>query len=75
MTKSTMDAVDSSNIEAIGYNAESRELHVQFKGGSVYIHEEFPPSLAAEFKASPSKGSFYHAHIKNRFNAKRADPA
>jgi hypothetical protein len=73
MTKPTMDAVDSSNIEAIGYRPESRECHVQFKGGATYVHEEFPADLYAEFKASPSKGSFYHARIKNQFKTTKAD--
>ena len=73
MPKLTMDAVDRSNIEVIGYHPESRELHVRFKGGSTYIHDDFPPELYADFKSSDSKGRFYHQKIKNQFKTTKAE--
>ena len=73
MNKVTMDAVDSSNVMAIGYDAEAGEMHVQFRGGSTYIYENVPPDLSEEFKASPSKGSFYHERVKSQFKFRKAE--
>lgn len=73
MPKPTMDACESSNIEAIGYDEENGALHVQFKGGATYVHDNFPAPLYEEFKGSESKGKFYHARIKNQFVTRKAE--
>jgi len=72
-TKPTMDACQSSNIEAHGYDEEEGACHVQFKGGAIYIHDNFPAALYEEFKSAESKGKFYHARIKNQFPTRKAD--
>lgn len=71
MPKPTMDAADSSNIEAIGYDAEASELYVQFKGGSTYIYEGVPSEVHDEFKASPSKGAFLSSRIKPEYKFRK----
>ncbi len=59
-----MNYVDSSNIEAIGYDAEHSQLHVQFKGGMTYVISEVPQEVYDQFLSAPSKGSYYNRSIK-----------
>jgi len=66
-----MAPVKSSNIAAIGY--ENGVMHVQFVGGGTYVLSNVTPKEHADFMASPSKGSHYHAHFRGseRHGAKR----
>lgn len=57
--------VDSSNIEAVGYDDDSQELHVQFLGGGCYVYHQVPRQIFDEFINAPSKGSFLNREIKN----------
>lgn len=56
--------VDSSNVEAIGYDSETGELHVQFLSGGYYIYHDVPAELFEELKRAPSIGSFLNREIK-----------
>lgn len=67
MKMTTVDG--SSNVEAIGYDEASKELHVTFRGGTTYSHDDVPHSLFLEFSESLSKGSFYAKEIRNKFKA------
>jgi hypothetical protein len=59
--------VKSSNVDAVGYDAATKELHVRFKGNpKVYIHDGVTPQQHAAFLASPSKGKFYAANFKGK---------
>ena len=65
--------VDSKNIEAIGYDAETMQLHVRFlKSGETYIYFNVEPWLFEEFKAAPSKGTFLNERIKKNFDYSKA---
>lgn len=59
-----MTYVDSSNIEAIGYDDDTLELHVRFLNGGYYIYHDVPRQTYDEFMAAPSKGSFLNREIK-----------
>ena len=66
-----MSFVDSSNIEAIGYDETSQELHVQFLSGGKYVYYDVPRELFDAFMAAPSKGSFLNREIKEVFRYAR----
>ena len=57
--------VDSSNIEAVGYDAGSQELHVQFLGGGRYVYHQVPRYIFDDFLNASSKGSFLNREIRN----------
>lgn len=57
--------VDSSNIESVGYDDASQELHVQFLGGGYYVYHQVPRHIFDEFINAPSKGSFLNREIRN----------
>jgi hypothetical protein len=61
--------VDSSNIEAIGYDSASRELHVRFlKSGETYVYYEVEEWVFEDFKIADSKGAFLNTNIKDKYN-------
>jgi len=60
--------VDSSNIEAIGYESSTMELHVRFlKSGKTYVYYSVEEHIYSEFMQSDSKGSFLHSRIKPNY--------
>jgi len=64
-----MDAVESSQIAAVGHDATTNTLAIQFPGkgerlGSVYHYANFTTDQFAEFKAAESKGSHFIKQIK-----------
>lgn len=65
----TLTPVDSSQVAAIGYNAESQTLRVEFKPrktetkGQVYEYQNVPAKLHADLMKAESKGAFLSKHI------------
>jgi len=62
MTTITMDSVESSQIEAVGYAAESQTLAIQFKAkgtapGSLYHYSNFSPADWEVLRAAESIGA------------------
>lgn len=63
-----MTYVDSSNIESIGYDESSQELHVRFLSGGYYIYQQVPSYVFDDFINAPSKGSFLNREIKGVYD-------
>lgn len=61
------EPVDSTNLAAIGYDASTKTLQVDFKNGRRYQYPNVPPETFAEFKAAASVGKYFAAHIKSEF--------
>lgn len=59
-----MNYVDSSNIEAIGYNSDAQELYIQFLSGATYVYYGVPEHVYEEIMDAPSKGSYLNRVIK-----------
>lgn len=63
-----MHFVDSSNVEAIGYDPDSRELHVRFlKSGDIYVYYDVEEWVFQEFLQADTKGGYLNANIKDRY--------
>lgn len=61
--------VDSSNIEAIGYDATTQELHVRFlKSGETYVYYTVEEWVFQEFMQTDSKGTYLNINIKGRYD-------
>jgi hypothetical protein len=71
--------VQSSQIHAIGYDAGSSTMRVQFKGaggpGSVYDYTGVPGDVHAEFVKSESIGRFFGAKVKGAFEYRKLPAA
>lgn len=67
-----MQTVDSTNIEAIGYDPDSRELHVRFvQSGDTYAYYNVDKWVFNEFIAADSKGQYLNANIKGVYDYAR----
>ena len=63
-----MNLVDSSNIEAIGYDPDNQELHVRFlKSGETYVYYDVEEWVFQELMQADSKGTYLNANIKEKF--------
>jgi hypothetical protein len=61
MTKMTQ--VESSMIDAVGYDAKTRILEVLFNSGKIYGYEDVPPKVYKGLMAADSKGRYMLAEI------------
>lgn len=57
--------VKSSNIEAVGYDAGAREMHVRFRGGATYRYRDVAPELHQALIGAESVGKHFHAHVRH----------
>ena len=62
-----MHYVDSSNVEAIGYDPATQELHVQFLKSGTYVYFGVEESVFHEFMQAPSKGQYLNETVKGRY--------
>jgi hypothetical protein len=62
-----MHYVDSTNIEAIGYDAQAQELHVCFLSGDTYIYHGVPQDVYDDLMNAPSKGSYLNRVVKGTY--------
>lgn len=60
-------AVSSSTIRAIGYEAESTTLEVEFNSGAVYQYHGVPQDLFDGLMQAESKGRYLNAHVKGSY--------
>lgn len=61
--------VQSSCIQAVGYDESIKEMYIQFKGGTVaYTYHRVPKDIYDEFLLSSSKGHYYHLFIRGKFD-------
>lgn len=65
-----MTFVDSSNVEAIGYDVGAQELHVRFlKSGQTYVYYSVEEWVFREFLQADSKGKFFAARIRDQYQS------
>jgi len=65
-------AVESSLIERVAYDAETQTLSIQMHNSSdTYLYKGVPPALFEDFLEADSKGAFYVKKIKGQFETIR----
>jgi hypothetical protein len=67
-----MQPVSSSNIAAIGYDAENQAVYVQFLNGSIYAYKGVPEHEYENLRTAPSVGSYLNRNFKNVYPYERA---
>ncbi|KAB8140354.1 KTSC domain-containing protein [Chloroflexia bacterium SDU3-3] len=63
--------VESSMIQAVGYDAEAQMLEVVFNSGKSYRYTGVPPTVYNELLAASSKGQYMQAHILDFYPVSR----
>lgn len=57
--------VVSRNLMAVGWDANSNELQVQFRNGRIYSYQTVPEELYMGLINAVSKGTFFAQTIRN----------
>lgn len=68
-----MIAVQSSNIESVGYDENDQEVYVKFLNGSVYVYRGVPLHDFEGLRDTPSVGSYLHRNFKNIYPYERIE--
>lgn len=71
--------VKSSQIAAIGYDAGTKTLEIEFPGlagaaGSVYQYSDVPAEVHANLMGAESPGRYFGVHIRGKFAFKKVEP-
>jgi hypothetical protein len=59
--------VTSSNLRSVGYDAKQLLLEVEFQDGATYQYTGVPASAHQALMLAGSKGSYFHANIRDRY--------
>lgn len=62
-----MNPVNSSNVQAIGYDADKKKLRVAFHNGSVYDYHDVPQEAYDASLTAESVGKYLNTHIKPKY--------
>jgi hypothetical protein len=60
-------SVQSTNITAIGYDADAKKLGVKFSSGKKWHYSDVPQSRFDDLMAADSKGSYFAREIKGKY--------
>ena len=72
-SKIEMVAVESSMIDAIGYDADAKVLKIKFDSGDTYKYKGVDAATHKKLMSAKSKGTFFEKHIKDKYEAKKCD--
>lgn len=62
-----MTSVDSSNVEAVGYDEDSSTLQVAFKNGTMYQYFDVPENVFIALRDADSVGGYLASRIKGTY--------
>lgn len=60
--------MDSTLIRRARYWPDTRALELCFASGRRYLYLGVPPAIAEGFQQARSKGAYFNAHIRGRFD-------
>lgn len=66
-----MQPVSSSNIAAVGYDAENQVVYVQFLDGANYAYKGVPEHQFENLLTASSVGSYLNRNFKNVYPYER----
>ena len=66
-----MIPVESSNIDSIGYDADSKELYVKFLTGVRYKYSNVPERKFINFITAESYGKYFAEYIRGKFDTEK----
>ncbi|MBI9054388.1 MAG: KTSC domain-containing protein [Bacteroidales bacterium] len=62
------ESVSSSNLAAVGYDANSKTLEIEFNHGGVYQYANVPSNVHSGLMNANSHGSYFHQYIKDVYS-------
>lgn len=67
-----MQHVSSSNVAAVGYDAENQVVYVQFLNGTTYLYKGVSEAEFENLRTAASVGSYFNRYFKNMYPYERA---
>ena len=67
--------VESSNLQAIGYDDLPMDITIRFLKGGDYVYHAVPFSVVMRLLQASSKGSFLASRIKGHYDYTKLEPA
>jgi hypothetical protein len=61
------DAVTSSVLRSVGYDAGTAELEIEFASGDVYRYYAVPARVHRELVEADSPGAYFNTHVNDRY--------
>jgi len=65
----------STVIRCFDYDPEDQALTVTFTTGRVYCYRDVPPETVDRFRAAFSKGRFFNARIRDKYDFTELEPS
>lgn len=59
--------VQSSDLQSVGYDPATQVLEIAFHRGGIYQYRGVPEAVYRSLMQAPSHGTYFHAHIKERY--------
>jgi hypothetical protein len=59
--------VQSSDLRSVGYDPTTQTLEIEFRSGGIYQFRGVPESVYRSLMQASSHGTYFHAHIKDRY--------
>lgn len=66
-----MGKVTSGNIDSVGHDARTNELHVRFTSGSTYVYADVHRLFYQNMLAAKSVGQYHAQNIKGVFKHRK----
>jgi YD repeat-containing protein len=63
--------INAGNIRAVGYDARSRMLEIEFSSGSIVQYSGVSDEVHRRLLSSSSPGSYFRDQIEENFSSKR----
>lgn len=63
--------VKSSNVNALGWDADGKVLTMQFSNGTIYTYFDVPEETYREILSAPSVGSTFASLVKGKYPHRR----
>ena len=63
--------VKSSNIKAVGYDADAQRLVVEFHTGKRYAYVDVPPEVHQNLMGAKSIGLFFGLNIRGKYGTEK----
>ena len=64
-------AVHSSDIRSVGYDARSKLLEIEFHSGGIYEYFPVPSDTHESLMKADSKGKHFYSYIRDKYKHKR----
>lgn len=63
--------INAANIRAVGYDARSRVLEIEFSNGGICQYSGVSDEVHRRLVNAPSPGSYFRDNIEENFSARR----